>query len=47
VRDDFEGARGAGLHALLLDRKDQHGDVADRIASLAQLPERIAAAPER
>ncbi len=41
VRDDFEGARGAGLHALLLDRKDQHGDVPDRIRSLAQLPARV------
>jgi putative hydrolase of the HAD superfamily len=47
LRDDFEGARAAGLHALLLDRKDQHGDVPDRIASLAQLPERIAAAAAR
>ena len=32
LRDDFEGARAAGLHALLLDRRDQHGDVAERIA---------------
>ena len=47
LRDDFEGARAAGLKALLLDRKDQHGDVPDRIASLAQLPERIAAAAAR
>jgi putative hydrolase of the HAD superfamily len=47
LRDDFEGARAAGLHALLLDRKDQHADVPDRIASLAQLPERIAAAAAR
>ena len=47
LRDDFEGARAAGLNALLLDRKDQHGDVPDRIASLAQLPERIAAAAAR
>jgi putative hydrolase of the HAD superfamily len=38
LRDDFEGARAAGLQAVLLDRKDQHGDVADRIATLAQLP---------
>jgi putative hydrolase of the HAD superfamily len=41
LRDDFEGARAAGLHALLLDRRDQHGDVAERIRSLAELPERI------
>jgi putative hydrolase of the HAD superfamily len=47
LRDDFEGARAAGLHALLLDRKDQHGDIADRIASLSQLPERIAATAAR
>jgi hypothetical protein len=26
------------LHALLLDRKGQHGDVVERIQSLAQLP---------
>ncbi len=47
LRDDFEGARAAGLQALLLDRKDQHGDIADRIASLAQLPGRIAATAAR
>jgi len=41
LRDDYEGARAAGLHALLLDRKNQHGDVAERIASLAELPERV------
>lgn len=41
LRDDFEGARAAGLHALLLDRRDRHGDVAERIRSLAELPERI------
>jgi putative hydrolase of the HAD superfamily len=47
LRDDFEGARAAGLNALLLDRKDQHGDVPDRIASLVEVPERIAADPAR
>lgn len=41
LRDDFEGARAAGLEALLLDRKDQYADVADRIRSLAEVPERI------
>lgn len=41
LRDDYEGARAAGLHALLLDRGDRHADVAERIASLAELPARI------
>jgi putative hydrolase of the HAD superfamily len=41
LRDDFEGARGAGLQALLLDRRGEHGDVAERIASLAELPGRL------
>ena len=41
LRDDYEGARAAGLHAVLLDRRDQHGDVAERIQSLSELPERI------
>jgi putative hydrolase of the HAD superfamily len=41
LRDDYEGARAAGLQAVLLDRKDQHGDVPDRIATLAQLPGRL------
>ncbi len=41
LRDDFEGARAAGLRALLLDRRDQHRDVADRIATLGELPARI------
>lgn len=41
LRDDYEGARAAGLQAVLLDRKDQHSDVPDRIATLAQLPGRL------
>lgn len=41
LRDDFEGAQAAGLNALLLDRKDQHPDVPERIRSLAELPNRI------
>jgi putative hydrolase of the HAD superfamily len=41
-RDDYEGARGAGLHALLLDRDDRHPHVPERIRSLAELSERIA-----
>jgi putative hydrolase of the HAD superfamily len=42
LRDDFHGARAAGLQAVLLDRRDEHRDVPDRIASLAQLPPRLA-----
>ena len=41
LRDDIEGARGAGLQALLLDRRGEHADVADRIASLSKLPARL------
>jgi putative hydrolase of the HAD superfamily len=41
LREDFEGARGAGLTALLLDRKDLHPDVPDRIRSLSDLLQRI------
>ena len=37
-REDVEGARGAGLAALLLDRGDLHPGVADRIRSLDQIP---------
>lgn len=40
--DDVDGARGAGLCALLLDRDDRHPHVADRIRSLAELPARLA-----
>jgi len=42
-RDDFEGATAAGLRAVLLDRKDQHRNVAERIRSLAEIPGRLAA----
>lgn len=35
--EDYEGARGAGLRALLLDREDRHPHVADRIRSLGEL----------
>jgi putative hydrolase of the HAD superfamily len=41
LRDDFEGARGAGLQALLLDRRDQHPDCEARIRSLAELSARL------
>jgi len=43
LRDDFDGARAAGLRALLLDRKSQHPAVADRIVSLAEIPSAIEA----
>lgn len=37
LAEDYEGARAAGLAALLLDRHGLHPDVADRIASLEEL----------
>ena len=40
--EDYEGARTAGLSALLLDRKDQHGGRPERIRSLAEIPGRLA-----
>jgi len=44
LRDDFHGARGAGLQAVLLDRRGEHPDVADRIATLAELFPRVGVA---
>jgi putative hydrolase of the HAD superfamily len=41
VSEDLEGARSAGLDALLLDRRDAYPEIADRILSLAQIPERL------
>ncbi|HEV8611250.1 MAG TPA: HAD-IA family hydrolase [Thermoanaerobaculia bacterium] len=41
VAEDLDGARGAGLAALLLDRSDAHPEIADRITSLAELPGRV------
>jgi putative hydrolase of the HAD superfamily len=41
LRDDFEGARGAGLSALLLDRKGDHPEVAERIQSLSEISGRL------
>jgi putative hydrolase of the HAD superfamily len=41
LKEDYEGARAAGLSALLLDRTDQHADMADRIRSLDELPGRL------
>ena len=43
LRDDFDGARSAGLAALLLDRRGEHGHVTERITSLEELPARLAA----
>lgn len=39
VCEDYEGARGAGLRALLLDRAGKHSGRPDRIESLAEIPE--------
>ena len=41
IRDDYEGARAAGLNALLLDRRDEHGHVSERIRSLSEIPARL------
>lgn len=42
VTEDYDGARSAGLSALLLDRADRHPHVVERIRSLGELPERLA-----
>ena len=46
--EDFEGARAAGLEALLLDREGRHTDVpaTDRIRSLAEIAPRLARSAE-
>jgi putative hydrolase of the HAD superfamily len=41
LREDFEGAVAAGLQALLLDRKDQHPTVPDRIRGLEEVLSRV------
>jgi putative hydrolase of the HAD superfamily len=41
LAEDYEGARAAGLRALLLDRKDQHSSVDDRIRRLEELTARL------
>lgn len=41
LREDYEGARGAGLRAVLLDRDDRHPHAADRIRSLSELAARV------
>lgn len=35
---DYDGARAVGMRAVLLDRTDQHPEIADQIASLLALP---------
>ncbi len=44
ARDDYEGARAAGLSALLLDRRGEHPHVPERIATLGEIRARIAGA---
>jgi putative hydrolase of the HAD superfamily len=41
VREDYEGAKAAGLSALLLDREGRYPDAADRIASLDGVLKRV------
>jgi len=43
--EDYEGARSAGLSALLLDRAGRHAASADRIRSLSEVADRVAAGP--
>jgi len=40
-REDYEGARRAGLEALLLDRSGRYEATADRIGSLAEVADRL------
>jgi putative hydrolase of the HAD superfamily len=37
ITDDYEGARAAGLAALLIDRDGRHPQVSDRVAGLAEI----------
>jgi putative hydrolase of the HAD superfamily len=41
LRDDYDGARAAGLPALLLDRRGRAPEGVDAIRSLAEIPARI------
>ena len=41
LREDYEGARGAGLSAVLLDRDGRHDATADCVRSLTEIPGRI------
>lgn len=43
LREDYEGARTAGLSALLLDREDRYPRTPDRIRSLAEVVNRVSA----
>jgi len=45
LREDYEGARNAGLSALLLDRGNQYPEIAERIRCLVELPERLKSLP--
>jgi putative hydrolase of the HAD superfamily len=39
--EDYEGARGAGLSSLLLDRPGRHAGAPDRVAGLAEVADRL------
>ena len=41
VGDDYEGARAAGLSALLIDREDRYPQVPDRIQGLGEISARV------
>jgi len=43
LREDYEGAKAAGLAALLLDREGRHPGVADRIETLEGVLQRVGA----
>lgn len=47
LQDDVEGARHAGLRAVLLDRAGLYPDASDRIASLRELPVLLGLAARR
>jgi putative hydrolase of the HAD superfamily len=38
LREDYEGARAAGLWAMLLDRENRHPGLPDRIRTLTEIP---------
>jgi putative hydrolase of the HAD superfamily len=39
LSEDYQGARAAGLSALLLDRQERHAEVRERIRTLTELPQ--------
>jgi FMN phosphatase YigB (HAD superfamily) len=47
IHDDIEGARAAGMQALLLDRDAQHPGDLNRIADLEEVLERLGFAQAR